>query len=112
VALLVSREKADDVGASKMSLALVSGSLVAVVAIALLSGPLTDTALCERLVGIGAPRDVCNGILSYPDVSIGNGLREFAGSFRTRRTFVALLLVVPVVLVPLLPFLSANPAGS
>jgi len=86
-------------GGWRASLLIPAFSALAVTLIFAYSGPVSDPALCERLVSLGAPSKVCNGILAYQDLGLMPALDEFIGHF-DGQTFQGLALVFPLLLIP------------
>jgi hypothetical protein len=75
------------------------GSTVGMVLLTAFTGSLGHPALCERMVAAGAPRSVCEGVLSYGHESTADAIRDFAGAATGR----AALSVVIAVLLTLAP---------
>jgi hypothetical protein len=94
----------------KLSLLVPGCSFLAILVIGSWSATLEDPRLCDRLLAIGAPPEVCNGILSYGDVALKAGLLDFLAHLDAP-SVVGLLGVFPVILVPIYLFLIANASG-
>jgi len=82
---------------------------LALVCILQLSGSLNDPALCDRLIGIGAPAKVCGGILEYHSAPPMEALTAFITGLNAP-TLIGLSLAFPIILIPLYLFLTANAA--
>jgi hypothetical protein len=82
-------------------------SLLAVLVINQFSGPITDPAVCRRLIDIGAPTAVCEGVLTYDAITTGDALSRFVGQFRLS-TLLGLAGLFPVILLPIYLFLAGN----
>jgi hypothetical protein len=89
------------------SLMVPGASAVALIAIVLFSGSLNDPTLCDRLVGVGAPRAVCGGVFDYPDVPASAALGK-AFDEASARTLAGVAAAAAIAIVPILIFLSAN----
>jgi hypothetical protein len=91
----------------RRSLILPACSLLALAIVTLFSASITDPAQCSRLIALGAPRDVCGGVLTFEVGTAGDALKGFVSGFEPA-ALAGLAGVFPLVLVPLYVFLLAN----
>jgi hypothetical protein len=82
-------------------------SLLAVLALNQFAVPFADPAECRRLIDLGAPASVCEGVLTYDAITTGDALGRFVGQFRPN-TVVGLVGLFPLILLPLHLFLASN----
>ena len=95
----------------RTSLVIPGCSAAAALIITSLSGAPNDPALCQRLIGVGAPDSVCRGILSFDIVTTTDALVRFLDAFDTA-VAVGLIGAFAVVILPLHLFLSANTTAA
>lgn len=84
-----------------------AASLAALLLIIPFSASLNDPAICQRLLALGAPPRVCEGVLEYHHIPTGEAFQALLTSAGAA-TIRGFLLVFPVVLVPVWLFASAT----
>ena len=84
-----------------------AGALVVLLAATASSVSLNDPLLCERLLQVGAPARVCEGLFEYQHLPPAAALSA-ASSLPSRTIAIGMAAAVAMVLVPLLCFATAN----
>ncbi len=76
------------------------GSAIALFIVGVMSGPLSDPALCARIIAAGAPVSVCDGVLSFGRESLTGNAAEFLGVVDTQAMRALGLATVATLLPP------------
>lgn len=109
IAAYVAAKGAVDGSEWRKSLLIPACSAASLVCLLQFSGSLNDSRLCSRLLELGAPAKVCEGVLEYRSAPPGEALERFIGDF-DGNVLQTIGLVSLVVLIPLFLFLHAGGA--
>ena len=93
----------------QFSLIIPIASICTLIALLLFSGSLNNPEICDRLLNVGAKKEVCKGILSWKETTAAHAFINFSSNF-SLKTLLGFLLIPCVILGPAgLVIYSSNP---